>query len=297
VSNIRGLHQKLKEHAKQSEAKLINRHPHAVAYLNKQGVTPGKLRDHATKLLASGALAGTMLLSSPAGLLASSIAIPSPKHEELSLIQKEQRISEELTSLLPEHPSSLVPELEQTISQIIKTYWGINAVPELEGNRLNYDYGYIGAEQHLPRYPGDSVSQQGPYQKAGITPNTGAWGYISESKKDLDIEELRTEKYYVAVQTMYLPNWNTDTKRLKEWYKYRKVLVVNPKNGRTVVAKIADAGPAKWTGKQFGGSPEVMGYLKLKDGEQKGMVVLYFVDDPEDRISLGPVERYNNYNE
>lgn len=134
-------------------------------------------------------------------------------------------------------------------------------------------------------------------KEAGITPKTGAWGYIADSKRDMNIDELRTEKYYVAVQTMYLPNWNTDTKRLKQWYKYRKVLVVNPKNGRTVVAKIADAGPAKWTGKQFGGSPEVMGYLKLKDGEQKGMVVLYFIDDPKDQISLGPVERYNNYNE
>ncbi|MDP3982746.1 MAG: hypothetical protein Q8Q65_01575 [bacterium] len=297
MDNSSSLYHKLKDHAKRSEDKLRVNHPQAVLYLQKQGITPGKLHLHATKLLTSGALAGTLLLSSPVGLIASSIAAPTAKHEELSLVQREQRLSDELLRILPEYPSSLSPGLESKVSNVINSYWGLKAVPELEGNRLNHNYGYIGAEQHLPRFPGDSISKQGSYKEAGITPGKGAWGYISDSKKDMTIDELRTEKYYVAVQTLYLPNWDTDLKRLKEWYKYRKVLVVNPQNGRTVVARIADAGPAKWTGKQFGGSPEVMGYLKMKDGKQKGMVVLYFVDDPDDKISLGPVERYNNYNE
>ncbi len=65
---------------------------------------------------------------------------------------------------------------------------------------------------------------------------------------------------------------------LREWYKYRKVLVVNPDNGKTIVAVIADAGPAAFTGKHFGGSPEVMAYLGFNVGMQKGPVVLFFVD-------------------
>ena len=57
-----------------------------------------------------------------------------------------------------------------------------------------------------------------------------------------------------------------------------------------MISAIADAGPAAWTGKHFGGSPEVMAYLGLNVGKQKGPVVLFFVDDPEDKVPLGPLE-------
>ncbi len=35
-----------------------------------------------------------------------------------------------------------------------------------------------------------------------------------------------------------------------------------------------------------------MAYLNLNVGKQKGPVVLYFVDDPDGNVSLGPLE-YN----
>ena len=63
-------------------------------------------------------------------------------------------------------------------------------------------------------------------------------------------------------------------------------------NGNAVVADIADSGPAAWTGKQFGGSPEVMNYLG-GSRYKKGPVTVFFVDDPKNRVPLGPVE-YNN---
>ena len=100
------------------------------------------------------------------------------------------------------------------------------------------------------------------------------------------------EKYYVAVQTLYLPDWETRLNYLRDWYKHRKVVVANPRTGRAIIAVVADSGPAYWTGKHFGGSPEVMNYLESKDGRQKGPVILFFVDDPEDKVPLGPLE-YN----
>ena len=103
---------------------------------------------------------------------------------------------------------------------------------------------------------------------------------------------VQKEKYYVAVQTLYLPDRNTRQPELKDWYKHRKVVVVNPINGKSIVAVIADAGPASWTGKHFGGSPEVMAYLGLNVGMQKGPVLLFFVDDTNNQIAIGPLE-YN----
>ena len=68
-------------------------------------------------------------------------------------------------------------------------------------------------------------------------------------------------------------------------------MIVNTQNGNAIIASIADSGPAAWTGKHFGGSPEVMNYLggiRYK----KGPVIIFFIDDPENKIPLGPVE-YN----
>ena len=142
----------------------------------------------------------------------------------------------------------------------------------------------------MPRFPGDSVSQhEKTEQTAGITPGRGAWGYFAPSKEAVTEDIVAKEKYYVAVQTLYLPDWNSNWVELKEWYKYRKVIVTNTENGKTIVCDIADSGPANWTGKQFGGSPEVMTYLGLRTGMQKGTVIMMFVNDPENEIPLGPV--------
>ena len=70
--------------------------------------------------------------------------------------------------------------------------------------------------------------------------------------------------------------------------------MINPDNGTACVVVVGDAGPAQWTGKQFGGSPEVMKALDLHEGYHKGKVILAFVDDPENKVPLGPVEALPN---
>lgn len=276
------LYSKLKYKHLLSEQALSLKHKDAVDFLESKGIKPGKIREHATKLLASGALAGVALLSSPQ---ISTLNVPVAQVENVN-----QSISVKLSSLLPKEIKPLTPEVETEISHLLFQTFGINAVPQLGSTKLNNVYGLIGAEQHLPRFPGDSLSQHDEYQKKGITSGLGGWGYFAYSKKDLTNDLIKKEKYYVAVQTLYLPDWDTRTKFLVDFYKYRKVVVVNPVNGKTIICDIADAGPAKWTGKHFGGSPEVMAYLGLNVGMQKGPVVLYFVDDPENKVPLGPLE-------
>ena len=67
------------------------------------------------------------------------------------------------------------------------------------------------------------------------------------------------------------------------------MIVVNPDNGKAVVAAIGDAGPAPYTGKHLGGSPEVMSHLERQDGAAKGPVLYFFINDKENKIPLGPV--------
>jgi hypothetical protein len=274
------LRDRLKLRTFQSENLLTVGHSQAVGLLKSAGIRPGDIRRHARRLLASGAVAVQ------AALMAAS---DSPLVSSLDL---QHTLIEQLKNILPPQPDPLNPTQEEQIRELLHQIYGIRAVAELEGNRLNRSYGLIGAEQHLPRYPGDSVGQHDAVQQSGITPGKGAWGYFAYSRDQLTADLIAKEKYYVAVQTLYLPDWSTRLAYLRDWYKYRKVAVINPQNGKLVIAVIADSGPAAWTGKHFGGSPEVMDYLQMKDGKQRGSVILFFIDDPADQIPLGPME-YN----
>lgn len=283
------LYSKLRYRYLLSEKSLTAKHKEAVKLLESKGVDLGGIREHAKKLLTSGALAGALLLSSPH---LSNISLPVSNQEAVTTAEINQSLSTKLMSILPKKISPLNPETETQISHLLFQTFGISAVPKLGSTKLNHIYGLIGAEQHLPRFPGDTINQHGEYQKSGITPGLGAWGYFAPTKDKMNEELVQKEKYYVAVQTLYLPDWMQRTKVLWDWYKHRKVVVVNPVNGKSIVAVIADAGPSWWTGKHFGGSPEVIAYLGLNVGMQKGPVVLYFIDDPDNNVSLGPLE-YN----
>ncbi|KKU43320.1 MAG: hypothetical protein UX59_C0022G0006 [Microgenomates group bacterium GW2011_GWA1_46_7] len=292
AQDLISLRNRLKLKSQQSELLLKTHHPHAVAQLEAAGVRPGSIRKHAAKLLAAGATA-TALMTSPLTPIALRAALPAASQSQpLSPDDLHLLLKDALKDVLPTRVDPLTPAQEEKISELLYDYLGIHAYAQLEGNRLNHSYGLIGAEQHLPRYPGDTLEQHGAYLKAGITPGLGAWRYFARSKSEMTPDLIAKERYYVAVQTLYLPDWHTRLAYLRDWYKYRKVAVVNPKNGKAVIAVVADSGPASWTGKHFGGSPEVMAYLEAKDGRQRGPVVLFFIDDPEDRIPLGPID-YN----
>ncbi len=236
------------------------------------------------KFLVSTAVAGTLFFTAPA--VASLASQPPEEIVSDITIGPRQKLLLDLKATIPDKLEILNPDLETKISNILREDLGIKAYAEYENERLNRSFGLIGAEQHLVRFPGDTIDQHGQYLRAGMAPGKGAWGYINDPEY---------EKYYVAVQTLYLPDWSARLSYLRDWYKFRKVLVVNPINAKSIVAVIGDSGPASWTGKHFGGSPEIMAYLELNYGKQKGPVILFFVDDKNNQVPLGPLETKLNY--
>lgn len=284
-------HKKLSLLQKQIEAsrsKLQQQYPHAVEKLQSLELDLSSLRQHSTKMLSSAVLAGSMMATTP---IIQAVMHPVD-HQSLPLSQDQLQsiIRSELARVLPKQIGPLGIHQEQQVTKVIKETLGIEVTGILDGNRLNTTYGRIGGEQHLPRYPGDSINQHDELQHKGITASRGAFGYFASSKAELTPEAIEQEKYYVAVQTMYLPNWNQDHKTLKDWYKFRKVLVVNPTNGKSVVAVVGDAGPAAWTGKHFGGSPEVMAHLEPYADQNNGKVLLFFIEETDTKVALGPVD-------
>lgn len=291
------LRNKLKLRNLEAKEAFKRKYPHATKFLKEKGVELSRLRAHSAKVIGAGALTGTLLFAPPAGLS----SLPAPQEIIDSL--KDLRINnntpdlaqkllvDTLNSSLPERTRPLERNEEKFLEQIFENVVGVKTKANLDGEHLNTTYGLIGAEQHLQRYPGDTIQNHAPFFKEGIAPGRGAWGYFAPTKAQLTPLLSETERWYAVVQTLYLPDWNSRQPYLRDWYKYRKVLMVNTKNGNAVVAAIADSGPAAWTGKHFGGSPEVMEYLG-GPRYKKGPVTVFFVDDPENKVPLGPVE-YN----
>lgn len=293
------IREKLKLKSFVAKDEFAKKHPHAKSFLEDAGIDLGKIREHAAHILTAGTIGSAVLLgSTPAYAQSKTYYLPEPLAKVLISsgsalpAQPQPWMIKEVSNLLPATRARplpvLSPDLEKVVGKVIQRATKIPAVPVLEGERLNTVYGYIGAEQHLPRFAGDSIKKHDELQNVGITKSRGAFGYFA-SAGGLTEEAITREKYYVAVQTLYLPNWSKRAKYLKDWYKWRKVIIVNPENGRAVIAVVGDAGPAAWTGKQFGGSPEVMEELGGKR-YKKGRVLLYFVDDPQNKVALGPVK-------
>ena len=280
ASSALGALQKRKELLNQ---KLL-KHKAARSFFGKASLIAYDLRQKSTRLLAGAGLTGALLLSP--------MTLPLLTGQTTRVVKTETTtaaLMRTLAPITPHTPAKLEADQAGKIEAAILASTGLPAKVVLDGQQLNHQVGYIGYEQHLRRFPGDTLLEHDDEQIAGVAPGLGAWGYFARSKSEFTTQDYLREKYYSVAQTLYLPNWNTDFVKLRDWYKYRKILVINPANGTAVVTVLGDAGPAKWTGKQFGGSPETMKALNLHKGPRKGLVLFLFLDDPENQIPLGPV--------
>jgi len=251
---------------------------------------------NALKHLAVGSLGGLILLSPPKGQLPVTNLLASSE-TALKGFDKNVLLAQVLSSKVPSEVRPLDSSEEKDITDILSTQFGFEVKAEINNIRLNRSYGLIGGEQHLYRYPGDTLIAHADtsldwakYGDAGIAPGLGAWGYFVPSKQQFSELDKQREKYYIAVQTFLAPGFAENFDKYRDFFKYRKMLIVNPKTGQAVVCDIADAGPAEFTGKHLGGSPEVMDGLGLATGPRKGAVLYFFIDDPSDTIPLGPIK-------
>ena len=193
-----------------------------------------------------------------------------------------------LQSLLQLPPGQLDTESELYLEQQLSELLGIEVSSRLDSQQLLYNTGKIKALPHLKRFPTDSLEQHGPYHYAQIDPRRSAFGWFLEQGKVTETME-DTERYYLALQLYYFPDWAEHSKAMKKWYKYKKVIVINPFDSIAVVCAVGAIGPSIPIRYQFGASPEVIREGKLWSTRSKGKVLVLFVDDPQNQVPLGPV--------
>ncbi len=251
---------------------------------------------HHLRNFSVGAVGALLLILQQPTIAASTPPVSVQQNEAGIDLDKDIFLVTDLSHILPKDVRVFSSEEEERITQVLSNRFGFRVVSEFNGKRLNRSYGLIGAEQHLARYPGDditthfaSVEEASAFWGSGMAPGLGAWRYFSPSQNEMTQKDSDREKYYIAVQTFLAPGFHDNPKDYSDFFRFRKMLVVNPQNGKALIAAIGDAGPAEWTGKQLGGSPEVMEYLQRVDGKQIGPVLYFFIDDPSDTIPLGPV--------
>lgn len=283
-------------HYENLKNKWVDKHRDLEKVLHEKHSEAREWLEKSTRHFVVGSMAGMMLLTAPL-TQALTTATSSAQEQPYKDLDKRVFLISDLSYELPETVQPLTLTQEDVISETLTRHFNIRVTSELQGIRLNRSYGYIGAEQHLARFPGDTMSTHfdssddaSKYYSSGMAPGLGAWGYFAKSASTMTQLDNDREKYYIAVQTFLSPGWSDHVREYSEFFKYRKMLVVNPNNGKGIVVVIGDAGPAAWTGKHLGGSPEVMKYLERVDGAQKGPVLYFFVNDPFDNVQLGPIE-------
>lgn len=305
-------------------------HRHAKRLLRKHKVTLRKIRKHALKSTAiAGAsmsvLAGPALAANAptpvqpetgpqdlqhqlindhvktAGEAVTAVATTQKVGPSKSLANKQAELATQIKQISPQWTDLLTGDQETQFSQLIQQQYGIKAVAELEGMRLNATQGIIAGEQHLRTYDGDTLAnhQTDPLAySSGMVPGTPSWGIPAASASQVTQLMREQEEYYSVVQTWLSPGW---TPQKNVWFKNRKLLMmhVDEKSHKVyaVVTDILDAGPnPRLTSvvdgqvgyRKYGGSPETIIGLGL-GLERVGHVFAFFIDDPNNTVPLGPV--------
>lgn len=286
---------RLHQFLSQTKDNFIKTHTDADDWLKKKAVSVEDFRNKSQQILAATSLAGTVAMNNlPVDMQVKQNLLQVEKKQKSDLlaqvsVEEWQAVMDKLRGIVQMPPGHMEAEDELYIERQLSDMLGFTVTAELEGHRLNHSIGIMGGEQHLYRFPTDSLSSHDNYQEAGIAPNRGAFGWFTENGELTETAILR-EKYYFAVQTLYLSDWNTNYQELKPWYKFRKMVVINPMDQVAVVGVVGDAGPAEWVQKQFGGSPEIIREGKIWSSQADGKILLLFVDDPEDQVPLGPID-------
>jgi hypothetical protein len=159
-------------------------------------------------------------------------------------------------------------------------YWQITVgwTDTLDGVSIPATSGKVGKEQHLS-LSACSESSSNHYSisttpigdRNGMAWETsggcgyGAWGY-SPYESSGDLSYINDERYYINMRWNYCEWYEEDGKTktrncdfsLKNWHHRKRVIVINPANGKKIVASVIEAGPAIWTGRVSGLSPEAM---------------------------------------
>jgi hypothetical protein len=215
-------------------------------------------------------------------------ALPLENRMARQISQEEYTaVVDKLTALSKLPPGKMDIETALYVEQQVSDLVGFQVATKLQNHELLHTQGSILALPHLKRSPRDTASDH-RYPQAPFSQKRSTFGWIDHLKTTHGIAE-DVEEYYIALPLHLIPTWSQESAALKEWYTFRKMLVLNPQEQLAVVCRVADSLSTNTAKYQFGGSPELILAGRCWSADTLGRVLVFFVVDDTNTIPVGPL--------
>lgn len=163
--------------------------------------------------------------------------------------------------------------LEQQLGDLT----GLNVVYELNGYSLPHTTVKMQARSHQRTSFDDQVANHQPYSEALLEQKRSLFGWINSEKSPPTLPET----YGLTLPLFILESWQKNQQITLEWFKYRKVLVINPFRKVAAIAQITDIGPAHLQRYQALCSPELGRVTQVWFPGNQGRACLFLLDQAE----------------
>lgn len=203
-------------------------------------------------------------------------------------LEEHQAIIYKLREVAKLNPGDLEQDdllyLEQQLSDI----FGFEVTSKLDDHKLPFTLGTMAAAPHQRRYPKDKLGEHNRYPEAGMTQTRSSFGWMLEAGQ-LSATATKQEQYGLSLPLAYLPEWQQDYSQLKDWYRYRKMLVINPFELKAIIASVINIDLVSTLKYQFAGTPELIRAGFIWSPKASGRVLVFFINDEPDNIKVGPI--------
>jgi len=164
---------------------------------------------------------------------------------------------------------------------------GFEVTSELQNQQLAYYLGKIASLPYLKRSPTDSITPKTIPHEAGIQSKRSFFGW---SDPFISSKAQNSEGYHVSLPLLHLPSWSTQFQTLSQWYKNRKMLVINPTNAIFVIATVNDLYYHPSNTFQFGGSPLLIRQGGFWSPQNLGRALVLFVTENKAELQPGVIQ-------
>lgn len=171
--------------------------------------------------------------------------------------------------------------LEQQLGELL----GFEVSTELSGHRLPYVTGVARSVPHLKRTPTDSLGQHQRVLEAGIVSQRSHYGWQYPNS---DQSPRIQEAYSVSLPLQMIASQSQESlSKTLQWYHQQKLLIINAIDQVAGVCSVVDTFIDTSGKYQYGTSPELSRDCKLWSLQNKGRMIVFFVNDRNDSITPG----------
>lgn len=182
-------------------------------------------------------------------------------------LEEYENTIQKLKDLVVLPPAPLDVQLGLYLEQQIAELTGVEVTTVLETHQLPQQMGIIKSLPHQKCHPTDTLTAHIHVLEAGFSEKRSRYGWQYD----------QNDEYSLSLPLMQFPIPEGERETYKQWYKYRKMLVINPIERKAVVAKVTDIQFFPSHKYQFGGSPELIRAVRAWSPQSLGRVLLFYI--------------------